>query len=149
MIKTVLTREDALALLEVGRKFHSESQFKDEPYNAEGCWALLDATLRHPDSFFIAYDDEYRGLLILQAGVKFFSGTRWVADQVFYVAPEFRGSSLALRLLKEGEKWTRSIGAPELVIMHNAGIGMAEADRFYKRLGFDLTGKIFTKQLLD
>jgi len=148
MIKTLLNREDALVILEMGRRFHQESQFKETPYDEQRCWALLEATVSHPNQFFIAYDDQFKGFIILQMGMQFFSGSKWAADQAFYVAPEHRGGSLATRLLKTGEAWAKERGASEFTIMHNAGIGLETAEKFYTKLGFGLSGLIFNKRLI-
>src|ERR1700744_3393327 len=149
MIKTQLTREDALQILELGRLLHQESQYSKQPFNAERIWSVLEATLQRPDSFFIAYDDKYRGLLLLQMSAEFFSGEKWAGDLSFYVAPDARKLGLGDELLVVGEKWAKENGAKELTILHNAGIGLDKADHYYEKRGFKLSGKIYSKTLVE
>jgi GNAT superfamily N-acetyltransferase len=148
MIKTQLTRADALEILELGRQFHQESQFKDQVFQEEKCWAILNATLLHPEKYFIAYDDQFKGLLLMQMSAEFFSDSLWAADHAFYVTPEERGGGLGKELLEAGEKWAKEKGAAEMVIFHNAGIRTETAEKFYTALGYQLSGLIFKKSFL-
>lgn len=147
MIKTQLTREDALRILEMGKIFHQESQFKDEPFNAEKCWTLLDSTLRYPDQRFIAYDDQFRGFIIMGINEHFFSPVKKAEDFCLYIDPEHRGGSLAPRLIQAAEEWATSKGAIDMTIYHNTGINMEKAQGFFNRSGYETKGYIFTKEL--
>jgi GNAT superfamily N-acetyltransferase len=147
MIKTQLTREDALRIMELGRALHAESRFKDEPFDDEKCWAVLDSTVRHPDKRFIAYDSEFRGFIIMSMNEEFFNHVKWAADLSLYVAPEFRGSSLVIRLLDSAEKWAKENGARDITIFHNTGIDTDKAPKLFNKLGFHMKGYIFAKEL--
>jgi GNAT superfamily N-acetyltransferase len=147
MIKTQLTREDALQVLALGKMLHEESQYSDRPFNAERIWSILDATLQRPDTYFIVYDDQFRGLLLMQMSTEFFSGEKWVGDLAFYVAPEARKQGLADELLAVGKKWAKDNGALDLTIIHNAGIGLEQADHYYLKRGFKLSGKVYSTPL--
>ncbi len=149
MIKTQLTRDDALKILELGRALHGESHFAKENFDDERCWMLLDSTLRSPGRCFIAYDDQFRGMIILQMSTNFFSGAKWAGDQVFYVAPEARNQGLSDELLEAGKKWAKENGAAELTIIHNAGIGLDWSDQYYSKRGFQLTGKVYSISLVE
>jgi len=149
MIKTRLTREDALKILELGKALHQESQFRESKFDAERCWALLDSTLLYPDRVFIGYDEEFRGMIILQMSTNFFSGEKWAGDQVFFVAPEARKQGLADELLAAGKKWAKDNGAEELTIIHNAGIGLDWSDQYYSKRGFKLSGKVYSISLSE
>lgn len=149
MIKTSVDSLDERALLELGYRFHQESQYKDTPFNANGILTLIQSPARFPDKVFIAFDEEYKGVIILQMSTQFFSGQKWSADQVFYVSPEVRGtSSLAHDLLEVGLAWTKENGGEDMVIFHNAGIGLESAKKFYNREGFELSGLIFNKKVI-
>lgn len=147
MIKTQLTTEDALKILEIGRQLHQESQFKDTPYDEQRCWNVLDSTVRYPEKFFIAYDSEFRGMIIMNMQQHYWSGHKWATDFCLYVAPEMRGTTLAFRLEKAAEKWAKENGAVEMTIFHNTGINMENAPEIFNRLGFKTSGYIFTKEL--
>lgn len=147
MIKTNVDGLDERALLELGYRFHQESQYRDTPFNAKGILNLIQAPSHYPEKYFIAFDDEYKGVIILQMSAQFFSGLKWSGDQVFYVDPKYRGSSLAHELLEVGYMWAKENGATDFVIFHNAGIGLETAKKFYDREGFELSGLIFNKKV--
>ena len=148
MIKTQVMQEDAQALLELGYRFHQESQYRDTPFNADGILSLISLPSVAPTKAFIAFDEEYKGVIILQMSTQFFSGLKWAGDQVFYVDPNLRGtSSLAHDLLEVGYGWAKENGASDLIIFHNAGIGLETAKKFYDREGFELSGLIFNKKV--
>lgn len=147
MIKTNLTREDALVILELGKRLHQESHFSDEPYDNERCWAVLDSTVRFPTKRFIAYDDQFRGFIIMGINEHYFSGAKRSEDFALYIAPEHRGGSLVLRLVHAAEDWSRANGAASMTIYHNTGIQTDKAPQLFEKLGYNLDGYIFTKEL--
>jgi GNAT superfamily N-acetyltransferase len=147
MIKTELTRDDALQILELGRQLHKESRFKDEPFDEDKCWSVLDSTLRYPDKRFIAFDSDYHGFIIMTMNEEFFNHVKWSADLSLYVAPEHRGSSLVVRLLDAAEQWSKQNGARDMTIFHNTGIETDKAPKLFNKLGFDMKGYIFSKEI--
>ena len=136
----------AKQIIELGRMLHNESKFKDTPFNEEKCWNVLNATQTNPN-YFISFDEKFRGFIIMQATTHYFNGNVWTADLAFYVKPEFRGTPVGIELLKEAEKWSKSIDAKEMTIFHNTGIKTEQSERFFNRNGFKTAGYIFTKDL--
>lgn len=149
MIKTVLDREAALKYIEVGRRLHGESQFRDEPYDEAKIMALFEATLVSPSTHYIAYDSEYRGMIIMGINEHYFSRVKWAADYCLFIVPEARGGSLVVRLIEAASNWAYSQGASWIRIDHNTGISPEKAPTLFNKLGFDLAGYIFTKELKD
>ena len=149
MIKTVYDPSDAAGILELGRQFHQESHFRGTSYDEPKCRMLMAASLMYPEKIFIAYDDTFQGIIVLQMSTQFFNDQKWAGDQAFYVTPQARGSGLAKQLLDAGSQWAKQNGASDLVIFHNAGIGIEKAEGFYNPLGFNLSGLIFNKSLVD
>lgn len=147
MIRTELDVGDLPSILAMGYTFHQESRYKDLNYDPNKIEKLLLASLNHPDKIFFAYDSSFNGLILLQMGTQFFSDDKWAGDQAFYVTPNKRGTRLALELLELGAKWAKENGAKELVILHNAGLGLESAEKFYTKHGFGLSGLIFNKQV--
>jgi len=148
MIKTVLTREDAQEIMKLGRRLHQESRFKDQEFDALRCWLVLEQTLQQPDKYFIAFDSEYRGFILMAMTEEFFSGSKWAGDRCLYIAPEHRGGSLVVRLLNAAQDWAKANGAKEMVIIHNTGIDMEKAPKLFNKLGFDMKGYICAKEIL-
>lgn len=147
MIKTTLTREDALQILELGKMIHQESRFRDEPYSEDKCWRALNGTLEFPDSVFIAYDDQFNGFILIRMGTEFFNEIKRASDMALYVKPEHRGSSLFVKLIFAAEKWAKENGAVDLTINHNTGIDVDKAAGSFIKLGFTEHGRIFSKEL--
>lgn len=147
MIQTHLTREAALKIIELGKQLHSESHFNHEPFNPERCWQILDGTLSHPEKLFIAYDDQFRGFVLMTMNEHYFSGIKRASDLALYIDPKHRGGFLVVRLLKEVNKWAKGNGAQDVTIFHNTGIDTEKAPQLFKKLGFDMKGYIFTKEI--
>jgi GNAT superfamily N-acetyltransferase len=147
MIKTYLDPDDLEKVLDLGYKFHQESQYKDLSYDIPKITNILMATISIPTRFFIAYDAEFKGLILLQMSTQFFSASKWAGDQAFYVVPEARKSGLGHDLLEVGYQWACDNDADDFVILHNAGIGLETAQKFYEKEGFKLSGMIFNKKV--
>lgn len=147
MIKTKLTFEDAQKIVQMGEVFMKEGRFKDHEYNADGVMNILASTIKFPNKFFCAVDEDWRGLLLLGISQHYFSTYKWATDFAFFVVPEHRGGPLAAQLLAEGEKWAKENGASELTILHNTGIKTDTAHIFFNGVGYNTAGYIFTKDL--
>lgn len=147
MIKTKVTEEAARKIVEIGEEFMKEGRFRDHTYNPEGVWRILDATVRFPNRFLCAYDEDFRGLALMGISEHYFSTYKWATDFAFFVRPEHRGGTLAVRLLREAEKWAKENGASEITILHNTGINTDKASRFFNGFGYETKGHIFTKGL--
>jgi GNAT superfamily N-acetyltransferase len=148
MIKTQLQREDALQIIELGRRLHKESRFKEQPFNYDRCWNVLERTVLQPERDFIAFDSEYRGFILMTMTEEFFSGTKWAGDRSLYIAPEHRGGSLVVRLIDAAQDWAKQNGAEEMTIFHNTGINTEQAPKLFGKLGFDMKGYIFVKEII-
>jgi GNAT superfamily N-acetyltransferase len=147
MIKTQLTREDAIKIIEVGKIFMEEGRFKNHQYNPDGVLKILKATVTNPDKVFCAFDAQYRGLILMGISQHYFSTYKWATDFAFFVLPEYRGGTLAVRLLREAERWAKENGADEITILHNTGIKMDTSERFFNGVGYKTCGHIFSKDL--
>ena len=124
-----------------------EGRFRDHTYDPEGVWRILEATVRFPNRFFVAYDEDFKGLALMGISQHYFSTYKWATDFAFFVTPEHRGGTLAVRLLREAEKWAKENGAQEITILHNTGINTDKAGRFFNGFGYETKGHIFTKEL--
>ena len=148
MIKTQLDREAALEIMKLGKQLHAESRFSDELFDDQRCWSILDGTINNPEKLFIAYDSEYRGFILMVMNQEFFSGKKWAADLSLYVKPECRGGSLVVRLLDAAYKWAKEHGARDVTIFHNTGIDTDKAPQLFGKLGFNMKGYIFVKEIM-
>lgn len=147
MIKTLLTREDALVIMELGKKLHQESQFRDEPFDQQKVWDLFGTTISNPTRRFIAYDDAFRGFILMGINEQYFTDVKHAADFCLFIVPEHRGGSLVVRLIDAATEWATANGAKDITIRHNTGIKTEGAPRLFNKLGFDLDGYIFKKEI--
>ena len=147
MIKTKLTKEDALEIMKMGKELHAESHFMDQPFDEHRCWAVLEATVKFPDKYFIAFDDEFKGFIIMNIQQHYFSGYKWASDFCLFVRKDHRNGLLAPKLIKAAEHWAKENSAREMTIFHNTGINTEKATSFFNKFGYETKGYIFTKEL--
>lgn len=137
-------------ILELGKKLWKESRFDDEPFDEERCKTILSLTVKRPDRFFISYnveDGQVTGFALMGIQEHYFSGTLMASDYGLYVAPEYRGSRQVIRLLDSVEDWAKQHEAKSITIYHNTGIETDKAPSLFKKLGFDMKGYIFSKEI--
>jgi len=79
----------------------------------------------------------------------FFSNRLRVSDLGFYVKPEYRGSRVSLKLLKELENWAKNLGIEDLHLGQTTAINMDKTKQFYERLGYKTVGFNTVKHLKE
>lgn len=150
MLLTELTPVYADQIIRLGKQLHTESRFKDEPFDEVRCRKILINTLAFPNRVFCAFnvvDDTVTSFALLGIQEHFFSGVLLASDYGVYVAPEYRGSGQFIRLVKASEQWAQDCGAKSLTIYHNTGIQTDKAPVLFNKLGFSMNGYIFSKEI--
>lgn len=67
--------------------------------------------------------------------------TRPASDLLVYVRPAYRGSTIAVRLVKMLEHWAKAQGTDGVMLGQSTQIGdMRRVMKFYERLGYTPTG---------
>jgi GNAT superfamily N-acetyltransferase len=79
----------------------------------------------------------------------FFSNRKRVSDLGFFVLPEYRGSRVALKLVKLLESWAIEKKAEELHLGQTTGLDIDKTKKFYERLGFKTVGFNTVKHLRE
>lgn len=153
MIHTELNREDALVLLQMGKDLFDESHFSiDETYNPQRVWTIFDLTLKMPHKFFICYDKTEDGIIrggfLAQTTTHYFSDQVFGTDMAIFIRPEYRGSSVFIKLLRTAEQWAKQCGASKFRLSHNTGINTEAGVRSFERAGYKRDGYILTKELI-
>lgn len=94
-------KEDWEAVLRLSQAMFAESRFRNLSLDETKAAAVYSATVQNPAaSCFACRDDgEVVGMLLRQATEHFFCDGVMVQDRVFYVLPEYRGSSAASALI--------------------------------------------------
>lgn len=150
MILTELTPEYARQVLQLGRDLWQESRFNMEPYDEQRVWNLLENTLKRPTKFFIAFnviEEKITGFIIMGISEHYFSGQLLASDYCVYIAPQHRGGRQIVRLLDSAEEWCKMNGAKSMTIYHNTGINTDKSPTLFNKLGFDMKGYIFSKEI--
>ena len=140
------TKDDIPTMVELGRGIHAESRFAALPYDAEklsrALAGLLDRQIRGSHCFLLAENSQARVIGGFIGGMEsyFFTSAKSANSILIWVAPDYRGSAAALRLIGAFREWAKSNGATEVCMLVSSGVAIGRTDRFLKRLGFKQTG---------
>lgn len=141
---------DVDAVLIMGQAVIAESpRYCDKGFDEAKLRQMFDNMLGREDHGFFVCEDGGGRLIGMALGFLvpyFFSAELYAADLVIYVAPENRGSSAALRLVKSFEDWAFGNGAREVVLGVSTGINTAQAVCVYEKLGYKMVAHSLTKQ---
>lgn len=105
----------------------------------------LALSTRHHDRLMVAlYENRIgpRGFLTAFLSPYSFSRTIVAVHDIFYVLPEARGSSAAIRLVRFFQEWARASGAWMAMIAQHTNIEPERTTRFYERAGFRFMGTV-------
>ena len=144
----IATKEDIPAIVEIAEQMHGEGQYKNIPFDPKMYAAFLDVVLFQSTTGVCCLsiaDDKVIGGIIGQVGNFPFSEELRAVDLGFYVVPEHRGTSAAVRLLKMYETWATGMGVlPERVYMASSN-GHHKTHAFFEKMGYNLTGGLYQK----
>lgn len=143
--------EDMAAVMRLGAAMHAESRFARYPLSEA---KLSVAFADHLDKPAVAClllaehtDGRLLGMLAGNVVEFFFSDARLAQDILFFVMPEARGTSAAIRLLTAFRRWAENRQVEELNINMSAAIDMPRFNRFMTHIGFSCCGSNFHFQL--
>jgi GNAT superfamily N-acetyltransferase len=146
------TAEDIPTLVDIGRVYQQESRFKRYRYNPEKLRLNLENLVANTSGshcFFVA-DNAKRepyALLIGCIETYFFSDEPVAQSILFWVHPEHRGGSAAVKLMQAFRKWAMNRNAFEVAIGVNSAVHIDKADQFFRKLGFQITGGNYSLNL--
>lgn len=139
-------------VLEISRALFMESRFNRYTFNREKTAAAIEMMIRNPGSSCILLAErssgEIVGMLAGYATEYFFCEGVVVQDRWFYVLPEFRGSSAAVKLLFAFRQWAEQRKADELCINMSVGIDMDRFNKLMTHMGFRCCGSNFSLALM-
>lgn len=141
---------DIKNIVSLGRKYYEEIPHITYAYEDDFvAGALCESFTKDYNFFHLAIDgDEIVGMLWGYA----FPALPWTptlsaVDILFYVKPEYRGTRVAIKLVKAWESWAIEQKCTEVALGTSSGINTARTVRFYERMGFSLVGQQLTKEL--
>lgn len=125
--------------LDIGRRFHVESRFRDVPYAQDKVIKLLS----NPNVFCALYKvgDNYMGAMLGLVQEHWFTHSHVGFDLGLYILPAYRGrTSAPVRLVRAFEAFCESKGCFEISLSSSAQIHEQRALRLYESLGYTHSG---------
>lgn len=95
---------------------------------------------------FVAEDnDKLVGMLVGVVNESLFSNDKIASELAWFVEKEYRGTSVALRLLVEFEKWAKLQGCSFIAMIDLHRVNNLE--NMYNKLGYELAEKTYMKKV--
>lgn len=138
---------DIDVLIEMGRGFLAYSAYGqsvpfDQDQMARGLCAVLDAGV-----IFVAEKDGeiIGGIAGCMSALWFSPSTKIATEMAWWMKPEHRGSKLAIKLLREFERWGKERGASHVVMSDLVIEGGTPAGQLFEKLGYVLVERSHVK----
>lgn len=143
--------KDVDDIMSLGVRMHQESRFRIYPMHLAKVRASIEKLINNPLAGCVLLARNETGTAVgMLAGYVvdyFFSNALVAQDSYFFVAPEHRGSSAALKLLIAFRRWAENRNASELCINMSVDVDQERFNRFMAHLGFRNCGSNFTTPL--
>lgn len=124
---------------------HMETEFRRYRFSIEKVEQLYEALLADDKNFFACVAEVRDDLIGFMAGFvceHFFSTDKYASEMLFYVSPNWRGSTAALRMVRAYEAWAQDTDALDIMAGVSSGVQVDRTARFYEHLGY--TSKVPT-----
>lgn len=149
MIRKAATK-DISEIVKLGRAMHEESTYSKFIFSEKQLELLINIWLEEPEKYFFVVDEkdgEIRGGFAGFITPYFYgNGSDKIANDFFlYVKPEYRGTSIAIKLIKEYEEWANNLGAKRICLAHSCEINPDKLDNLYTKMGFVPYANAFKK----
>lgn len=139
---------DLPEILILARRMHLESEYRKLAFDPEFIRKLLENALNQ-DAYgpFVAFNEAGRavGFILGHVSQTFFGPDLVASELAFYVSPEARGSSAAIRLMQAYDSWACMQGAKEIFLGITTGINELKTTELFNRSGFHHAGRLFKK----
>lgn len=143
-----LEPSDIAEVMQLAKAMHVESPFYNRyPFSEEKVRRLYQVFLENPDWLCVVaeLDEKIIGFLAVTIVPTFFGDARFVEDISFYVDPKYRGTSAALRLVRAVEAWAIANNVAAIRVGITTGTNPGPAGNFFLRLGYEESGRLYTK----
>jgi GNAT superfamily N-acetyltransferase len=142
---------DWAQVMNLALAMHAESRFSNLQLNEEKLRKIFEEQLNSPrvSCCLLAENSDGKliGMLVGFVVELFFTNQLVAQDRVFFVLPEFRGSSAAVRLLTVFRKWAENRSVQELNINMSVAVDMPRFEKFMTHMGFTNCGSNFYYRL--
>jgi GNAT superfamily N-acetyltransferase len=136
--------------LYLGRMMQAEAPaYRDYPFEDQRFSAWFALCLESPDWLgLVAVDEECGVIGFLAMGVMpmIFCSATTADDLAFFVHPEWRGTTAAIRLIRTMEAWAKAKGALQIRMGLTTGTNTNQAQRFLERFAYKLEGRVMVKR---
>lgn len=137
-------------VLEMSVALKNESPaYRDLPYAIEQNFVFLREAVEESTMYFnVAEVDGVLAGFMVGSLIKFYFNEEFYAsDNTLYVAPDYRGLSIAPRLIKDFERWATDNGALIIYLGSSTGINEERYITLLNRLGYDGSGTVVSKRV--
>lgn len=145
------TLEDIPVLLDLGEMMVAESRFRPYGLNRDKSTQVLTSMIGNPQQSSVLLAERGGGEVVgMLAGyvVDFFFCDALISqDRFFFVKPEARGSSAAVKLLFAFRRWAEARQVRELNINMSVAVDMQRFNKMMMKLGFRCSGSNFSLAL--
>jgi GNAT superfamily N-acetyltransferase len=131
------TEDDLDVVMDMGEKFYNESPYSDvKPFNYKGMRAYALQLIEDHHLLIALKNGEAVGMAASYMAFLPINPDIFVSSEVvFWVEPEHRGSSLAIRLMGELEKAV-GVEEPDVMFMSSLSTSPPVTDKLYKKMGY-------------
>ena len=141
---------DFAVVCALGKLMYDESpDFAPFAFDAHSLLQLSDMVLGTDNMHCVVAENHHGITGFFVGGVSpfFFSPDLYVYDLAFYVRPECRGTSTALRLVNYFMAWGKAKGAKQARFGAATGVNATQTHKFFTHLGFKEGGVLYTSVL--
>ena len=139
--------DDIVALVELGREMHAEApSFNQMDYDSSKL-LQLGVMLSEQGGMFLAEKDdkEIIGMFLGVIVPHFFGQDLMANDLCFFIKKDYRGGTVAPRLVKAFEQWAWANGTKVLRFGVSTGVEAERTLKLYEKLGYTQTGYLIDK----
>lgn len=145
---------DIPEIVNLGKSIHAENRLARLPFDGNKLAEQFKSILDPPNGRYCLFVGDVPnsgisgGLLGYVTG-HLFSDTLVTTNYIYFVNPEYRGSSLAIRLITAFRKWAENRGTTLFCISQTTAIETKRFDKFMKHIGFEFSGGNFSRLFTD
>ena len=137
-------------MMALARQMHAESRYAHLNYDDAKVFALGNVALTEPSMCIFVAEERGAivGMLVAFVQEYYFGNDLQSADIMFYVHPDHRGGSSAVKLVKRYEQWAleRGVKPDSISIGVSAGITDQRAGSFLEHMGYKNVATLYVKE---
>ena len=140
---------DLATIVSMGESMRNESpRFARLGYSYERVFELLAGLSASPHGLVLVaeQDGEIVGMLLGFVGKHFFSDDLTANELVVYVAPQARGGTASVKLIRYFESWAKQLGVADITLGVSTEVHAERTAEFYQRLGYAPSGITLVKR---